>query len=171
MSDATSACPPESLLLVRTQVLHLVKRRAVQRLAARAGIPCRADFRIGGFTMQHTCACNPPRLCGIISRPPLGRWPPACLYFWVGQCCNPKLRSLRSRNFQITKSGISTHVNGLRVSCHTAFRYVGPLLLAATAAGTLKQLLSLRQYSAWITPASGVLLLSGGTYTLLSRLL
>ena len=56
-------------------------------------------------------------------------------------------------------------------SSYASYRYVGPLLLAATAAGTLKQLLSLRQYSAWITPASGVLLLSGGTYTLLSRVL
>jgi cytochrome c-type biogenesis protein len=30
--------------------------------------------------------------------------------------------------------------------------------------------LSLRQYSAWVTPASGVLLVTGGTYALLSRL-
>ena len=49
-------------------------------------------------------------------------------------------------------------------------RYVGPLLVAATFAGALKQVLAMRQWSAWITPASGVLLLSGGTYTLLSRL-
>lgn len=34
----------------------------------------------------------------------------------------------------------------------------------------MKQLLALRQYSAWLTPASGVLLLVGGTYTLLERL-
>ena len=51
-----------------------------------------------------------------------------------------------------------------------ARRYVGPLLVAATFAGALKQVLALRQWSAWVTPASGVLLLSGGTYTLLSRL-
>lgn len=37
--------------------------------------------------------------------------------------------------------------------------------------GAAKQLLELRQYSAWVTPASGVLLVSGGTYALLSRLL
>jgi cytochrome c-type biogenesis protein len=30
-------------------------------------------------------------------------------------------------------------------------------------------MLTLRQYSAWVTPASGALLLAGGTYTLLSK--
>jgi len=34
----------------------------------------------------------------------------------------------------------------------------------------LKNILALRQYSAVVTPASGVLLLAGGTYALLSRL-
>ncbi|GLC34225.1 Cytochrome c-type bioproteinsis ccda-like chloroplastic protein 2 [Pleodorina starrii] len=48
--------------------------------------------------------------------------------------------------------------------------YVAPLLLAASFTGTVKELLALRQYSAWVTPASGVLLVAGGTYTLLSRL-
>lgn len=33
--------------------------------------------------------------------------------------------------------------------------YVSPLLLAASATGALKQLLSIRAYSAWVTPASG----------------
>ena len=54
--------------------------------------------------------------------------------------------------------------------CMHACRYVGPLLVAATFAGALKQVLAMRQWSGWVTPASGVLLLSGGTYTLLSRL-
>ncbi|KAG2423067.1 hypothetical protein HXX76_015583 [Chlamydomonas incerta] len=48
--------------------------------------------------------------------------------------------------------------------------YVAPLLVAASFTGTVKRLLALRQYSAWVTPASGVLLVAGGTYTLLSRL-
>ncbi|KAG2494435.1 hypothetical protein HYH03_007487 [Edaphochlamys debaryana] len=48
--------------------------------------------------------------------------------------------------------------------------YVAPLLVAASFTGVVKQLLALRQYSAWVTPASGVLLVAGGTYTLLSRL-
>eukprot|EP00798_Chlamydomonas_sp_ICE-L_P018578 gene18578-25087_t len=48
--------------------------------------------------------------------------------------------------------------------------YVAPLLVAATFTGTLKQLLSLRQYSVWITPVSGALLVGGGSYSLLWRL-
>lgn len=48
--------------------------------------------------------------------------------------------------------------------------YVAPLLVAATFTGALKNILALRQYSAVVTPASGVLLLAGGTYALLSRL-
>jgi len=49
--------------------------------------------------------------------------------------------------------------------------YVAPLLAAASATGAMKRILALRQYSGWVTPASGALLVSGGTYTLLSRLL
>lgn len=47
--------------------------------------------------------------------------------------------------------------------------YVVPLLTAAAFTGSLSKLLSVRKYSAWVTPASGVLLLAGGTYGLLSR--
>eukprot|EP00271_Cylindrocystis_brebissonii_P009107 TRINITY_DN23757_c0_g1_i1.p1 TRINITY_DN23757_c0_g1~~TRINITY_DN23757_c0_g1_i1.p1 ORF type:complete len:668 (-),score=83.59 TRINITY_DN23757_c0_g1_i1:116-2119(-) len=47
--------------------------------------------------------------------------------------------------------------------------YVAPLLIAASFTGALKQILALRQYSRWINPTSGVLLLGGGVYSLLSR--
>lgn len=33
----------------------------------------------------------------------------------------------------------------------------------------MKRILALRKYSAWVTPASGALLVAGGTFTLLSR--
>ncbi|GMH25515.1 hypothetical protein Nepgr_027358 [Nepenthes gracilis] len=49
--------------------------------------------------------------------------------------------------------------------------YVAPLLLAASFAGALQSLLSFRKFSAWINPVSGALLLGGGIYTLLDRLL
>jgi len=49
--------------------------------------------------------------------------------------------------------------------------YVSPLLIAAFFAGALKQLLELRQWSTWITPTSGALLVTGGVYSLLSRTL
>lgn len=48
--------------------------------------------------------------------------------------------------------------------------YVSPLLAAALFTGALQRILSVRQWSAWVTPASGVLLLAGGTYGLLTRL-
>ncbi|PRW59052.1 cytochrome c-type biogenesis ccda-like chloroplastic 1 [Chlorella sorokiniana] len=47
--------------------------------------------------------------------------------------------------------------------------YVAPLLGAALFTGALQRILAMRQWSAWITPASGVLLLTGGTYALLTR--
>lgn len=48
--------------------------------------------------------------------------------------------------------------------------YVSPLLAAALFTGALQRILAMRQWSAWLTPASGVLLLAGGTYGLLTRL-
>ncbi|PSC75629.1 cytochrome c-type biogeneis [Micractinium conductrix] len=51
-----------------------------------------------------------------------------------------------------------------------ALGYVAPLLAAALFTGALQRILSVRQWSAWVTPASGVLLLAGGTYGLLARL-
>jgi cytochrome c-type biogenesis protein len=48
---------------------------------------------------------------------------------------------------------------------------VGPLLAAAAFTGAMTQILSVRRWSGVVTPASGVLLLAGGTYSLLSRVL
>lgn len=44
------------------------------------------------------------------------------------------------------------------------------LHVCACCQGTAKRLLQVRRYSAWVTPASGVLLVGGGTYALLTRL-
>eukprot|EP01026_Neomeris_dumetosa_P067857 TRINITY_DN6630_c1_g2_i1.p4 TRINITY_DN6630_c1_g2~~TRINITY_DN6630_c1_g2_i1.p4 ORF type:complete len:159 (-),score=19.61 TRINITY_DN6630_c1_g2_i1:118-594(-) len=49
--------------------------------------------------------------------------------------------------------------------------YVFPLLIAASFAGTAGEMLKLRKYSQWITPASGILLVAGGSYSLLSRVI
>ncbi len=37
--------------------------------------------------------------------------------------------------------------------------------------GAAKQVLAMRELSSWVTPTSGVLLVAGGTYALLTRLL
>ncbi|MBE9108303.1 sulfite exporter TauE/SafE family protein [Nodosilinea sp. LEGE 07298] len=52
-----------------------------------------------------------------------------------------------------------------------AVGYVTPLVLAGTFTASLKRLLNLRQWSSWVTPASGALLLGFGVFSLLSRLL
>lgn len=48
--------------------------------------------------------------------------------------------------------------------------YVMPLILVGIFTGSLKQLLELRQWSGWLTPLSGTVLLGFGVITLLSRL-
>jgi cytochrome c-type biogenesis protein len=50
-----------------------------------------------------------------------------------------------------------------------AIGLIMPLIIAGTFTGTIKQLLSLRQWSSWITPASGVVLIGFGTISILSR--
>ncbi|MEL7034121.1 MAG: cytochrome c biogenesis protein CcdA [Cyanobacteria bacterium J06592_8] len=51
-----------------------------------------------------------------------------------------------------------------------AVGYVAPLVLAGTFTASIKKILSLRQWSGWITPVSGVLLVGFGVFSLLSRL-
>ncbi|MEX0269108.1 cytochrome c biogenesis protein CcdA [Leptolyngbyaceae cyanobacterium UHCC 1019] len=47
--------------------------------------------------------------------------------------------------------------------------YVTPLILAGTFTASLKKLLELRRWSGWITPASGLLLVTFGVFSLLFR--
>jgi len=47
--------------------------------------------------------------------------------------------------------------------------YVAPLILAGTFTASIKKLLEVRRWSAWITPASGVLLVGFGVFSLLTR--
>ena len=51
-----------------------------------------------------------------------------------------------------------------------AIGYVSPLVLAGTFAATLKRLLSLRQWGRWITPMSGVVLITFGVVSLVNWL-
>lgn len=50
-----------------------------------------------------------------------------------------------------------------------AVGYVTPLVLAGAFTSALKRILELRQWSSWITPASGALLLGFGVISLLTR--
>ncbi|AKE64657.1 Cytochrome c-type biogenesis protein CcdA (DsbD -like protein) [Microcystis aeruginosa NIES-2549] len=49
--------------------------------------------------------------------------------------------------------------------------YVLPLIIVGSFTASLKSFLSLRQWSGWINPVSGVLLIGFGVFSLLSRLL
>ncbi len=49
--------------------------------------------------------------------------------------------------------------------------YVAPLMLAGIFTASIKRLLELRRWSGWITPASGVLLVGFGLFSLVTRLL
>ncbi len=48
--------------------------------------------------------------------------------------------------------------------------YVAPLILAGTFTASIKKILELRRWSAWINPVSGVLLVGFGVFSLLSRI-
>lgn len=79
-------------------------------------------------------------------------------------CSTPVLATLlgyvaASKNPLIGGSLLLTYTTG----------YVAPLLVAASFAGALQSLLSLRKYSSWINPVSGAFLLGGGIYTILDR--
>lgn len=50
-----------------------------------------------------------------------------------------------------------------------ALGYVAPLMAVAFFTDSLKSVLSMRQFTSWVTPVSGVLLVAGGTYGVLSR--
>ena len=47
--------------------------------------------------------------------------------------------------------------------------YISPLLVAAAFAGSLKRMMEVRQWSSYMSLGSGALLVTGGTYSLLSR--
>ena len=48
--------------------------------------------------------------------------------------------------------------------------YVMPLILAGTFTASIKKFLELRQWSGWINPVSGILLVGFGVFSLLSRI-
>ncbi len=60
-------------------------------------------------------------------------------------------------------------LGGVLLLCY-ALGYVLPIVLAGSFIGSLKRLLTLRQWSGWINPVSGVLLIGFGVFSLLTRL-
>ncbi|NDJ17656.1 cytochrome c biogenesis protein CcdA [Myxacorys almedinensis] len=73
----------------------------------------------------------------------------ATLLAWIGSTKDPVL-------------------GGTLLLCYTA-GYVAPLIVAGTFTASIKKLLEMRRWSAWITPTSGALLIGFGVFSLLSR--
>ncbi|PZO44889.1 MAG: cytochrome C biogenesis protein, partial [Phormidesmis priestleyi] len=49
--------------------------------------------------------------------------------------------------------------------------YVAPVMLAGIFTASIKRILELRRWSGWITPASGLLLVGFGLFSLVTRLM
>ena len=105
---------------------------------------------------------------------------------WISQDWPKSLRSyLIGLTFGLVASPCSTPVlatllawvtttqdwilGGILLLSYTA-GYVAPLILAGTFTASIKKLLELRQWSSWITPVSGILLIGFGVFSLLSRI-
>ncbi|MFM8306004.1 MAG: cytochrome c biogenesis protein CcdA, partial [Microcystis aeruginosa] len=81
-------------------------------------------------------------------------------------CSTPVLATLLA---WVANTGDLSLGGGLLLS-YTA-GYVLPLIIVGSFTASLKSFLSLRQWSGWINPVSGVLLIGFGVFSLLSRLL
>lgn len=88
----------------------------------------------------------------------------AAFAFVASPCATPVLASLLA---YVASTGDAFLGGGLLLVYTLGF--VSPLVVAAAFTGTLKRMLALRQYARWVNPASGALLLAGGTYALLDR--
>jgi len=105
---------------------------------------------------------------------------------WITKEIPPGLRSyLLGLTFGLVASPCSTPVlatllawvagtqdlvlGGVMLLAYT-LGYVMPLILAGVFTSSLKKILALRQWSTWINPLSGVLLIGFGVFSLLSRL-
>ena len=66
-------------------------------------------------------------------------------------------------------SGTQDPVLGSMLLLSYTAGYVAPLILAGAFTASIKRLLELRHWSGWITPASGIVLVGFGVFSLLSR--
>lgn len=105
---------------------------------------------------------------------------------WISTDLSPGVRAyLIGLTFGVVASPCSTPVlatllawvattqdvvlGGVLLLSYTA-GYVAPLILAGTFTAAIRKLLELRQWSSWITPTSGAILIGFGVFSLLSRL-
>ncbi|GJP57233.1 hypothetical protein CLOM_g16261 [Closterium sp. NIES-68] len=90
----------------------------------------------------------------------------AAFAFVASPCCTPVLASLLA----FVASTRDAATGGALLLSYT-MGFATPLLVAASCTGALKQISAVRRYSGWINPASGVLLLGGGAYVFVGKVL
>ncbi|CAI5532249.1 unnamed protein product [Closterium sp. Naga37s-1] len=90
----------------------------------------------------------------------------AAFAFVAAPCCTPVLASLLA----FVASTRDAATGGALLLSYT-MGFATPLLLAASCTGALKQISAVRRYSGWINPASGALLLGGGAYVFVGKVL
>ncbi|CAI5525106.1 unnamed protein product [Closterium sp. Naga37s-1] len=90
----------------------------------------------------------------------------AAFAFVASPCCTPVLASLLA----FVASTRDAVTGGALLLSYT-MGFATPLLLAASCTGALKQISAVRRYSGWINPASGALLLGGGAYVFVGKVL
>lgn len=81
-------------------------------------------------------------------------------------CSTPVLATLLA---WVSTTG-DTILGGVLLLAYAA-GYVAPLILAGTFTASIKKLLEMRQWSGWITPTSGALLVGFGVFSLIFRLI
>ena len=132
-----------------------------------AGLSSWSDVCTGCLSMQHTRASHTPSLRELHKGSACRRQLASHLYHRVQLFPHMNETQPAAPHDLLEYRVPPSLIRALSIVC----RYVAPLLVAATFTGALKRVMSLRQWSGWITPASGVCLLAGGTYGLLSRAL
>ena len=127
-----------------------------------AGRPRRPDVCAGGQPVQHA---HPGHAAGLRQHHarPSHRWAQP------GQAATPAAARSGPAFSHRLRASCCTAAGGALLFAYT-LGYVAPLLAAALFTGALQRILSVRQWSTWVPPVSGVLLLAGGTYGLLTRL-
>ena len=110
---------------------------------------------------------NPQQLTDYESLPPALKAYGAGLTFALAAspCSTPVLATLLT----YVSSSQANAVEGAGLLFAYSTGYISPLLIAAAFAGSLKRMMEVRQWSSYMSLGSGVLLITGGTYSLLSR--
>jgi cytochrome c-type biogenesis protein len=111
---------------------------------------------------------NPQQLMDYESLPPALKAYGAGLTFALAAspCSTPVLATLLT----YVSSSQANAVEGAGLLFAYSTGYISPLLIAAAFAGSLKRMMEVRQWSSYMSLGSGVLLITGGTYSLLSRI-